>query len=370
MNMAMRANSVVKIAALGDLMLTGEWQQSSDTVIKRHLAKELCTALAEHDVVFANMETALIGSEGEIKKEPRVIGDSPSLQAWLRALRVNLVTLANNHSFDGLVDGFVRLRALLDAQSVGYFGAGDEPGQARRPLVLESNGVRLGWLGYASADTQPSHVAVAAAAGVNLLDEEAILADVGSLKQSVDHVLVSLHWGVEFCHVPSPAQIYLARKIVDAGARLIIGHHAHVVQGVEHYRGGVIAYNLGNLTTTDFKIGGRLAIRQSRRTRSSLLLSVKLSKSEVLDVASIPVRAEDGRLLLHDVYAARIFRRASEELARGVTETGWRRRRFVEDVLWRSCWKLHPAVLRSVRGRHLAKVFRNTVRAARGLGPA
>ncbi len=72
------------------------------------------------------------------------------------------------------------------------------------------------------------------------------------------HVLVSVHWGVEFSNLPSPEQVRQARRMIDAGARAVLGHHAHVVQGVESYLGGVIVYNLGNAVTTDLEIDGRI----------------------------------------------------------------------------------------------------------------
>jgi poly-gamma-glutamate synthesis protein (capsule biosynthesis protein) len=63
---------------------------------------------------------------------------------------------------------------------------------------------------------------------------------------AADHVIISFHWGIEYQHQPSSAQRRLARASIDAGADVVLGHHPHVLQGVERYKNGLIAYSLGN----------------------------------------------------------------------------------------------------------------------------
>lgn len=359
----------VRIAALGDLMVIGQWarlfrERDSDPF------HELSPLLDRHDLVFANLETTSFSPAGRIAKQPRVIASSSVIQRCLQSLRVDVANLANNHAFDSYLDGFTRTRNMLDTIEVAYFGAGEDLQEAARPLTLERNGVRLGWLGYADLDTRPSHVAGPAAFGVNPLNEEAALRDVSSLKARVHHVIVSIHWGVEFCHVPAPRHVTLARRLIDAGATLVIGHHAHVVQGIERYGTGAIAYNLGNLTTDDFTIDGRLAIYQTPRTRSSLILSACLTATGLQEVSAVPVRAADERIVVNDRVAARFVARANRQLTTAPSPMAWRLRRLYEDVILRTVWKLHPRVARSIQRRHLAKVFRNVSLAVRGQGPA
>lgn len=364
--------SIVRIAAVGDLMLVGEWEDvfRESTPSGSSALGPLRSVLNEHDFVFANLETTSCSPAGCIPKQPRVISSGPVIANGLRSLRVDLANLANNHAFDSHLDGFRRTRDLLERAGVRHFGAGENLEQASRPCIIESKGVRFGWLGYADLDTRPSHVAGPADFGVNPLREESAVAAVSRLVCEVDHVIVSVHWGVEFCHVPSPDQIRLAHRLVDAGASLVIGHHAHVVQGIERRGRAAIAYNLGNLTTSDFQIDGRLAIRQSRRTRSALVLSACFTKTALEDVQTVPVRSVDGRVLVQDARASRILARANRQLSRGVSPMSWRIRRLCEDVFLRTAWKLDPRVVRSVRPRHAVKVLRNLALAARGQGPA
>jgi capsule synthesis protein PGA_cap len=356
-----REEGVVRLAALGDLMLNGEWEGVSPAEAYGSLRSALNGA-----AVFANLETSILGTDGAIEKEPRVFASEKTIQEALRALEVRVVNLANNHSFDGNLDGYRRMVSLLERQGVSHFGAGADAAEAARPLVQEIGTLHIGWLGYVSAGSEPPHAASPTAYGANLLEASRCRKEIADLKTRADHVVVSLHWGAEFCHLPSPDQIEAARSFIDAGATLVLGHHAHAIQGIERHGGGLIAYNLGNATTTDHRIGRRLAIRQTRRTRSSVALRVDLSRTALLGYEAIPIRSLRGTILVHDDFAAACVRKANGYLNRGVTPRVWKRRRILEDVVFRTAAKLHPAVIRSVGPRHFAKLFRNLFSAAGG----
>jgi poly-gamma-glutamate synthesis protein (capsule biosynthesis protein) len=322
----------------------------------------LARQLEPRGLVFVNLETTLPGSEGCIPKEPRLITSRALLSEALEALGVNVASLANNHAFDCRTTGFSAVRRVLDERGIGAFGAGLNETAAEAPLITTTNGVRIGWIGFVAYDTAPSHVAEPNGEGVNLLREGVARRKVASLRKEVDHVIVSLHWGVEYCHLPSPEQIALARSLIDHGATIVLGHHAHVVQGVEHHGKGLIAYGLGNAITFDLKISSRLAIKQSRRTNSALALRVTLSPERITSWQALPYRMIQDRASVGDPFASRLFARAARDLARGVTEPRWRRRRFIEDVMLRPLWKLDPRVIRSLNVDHAKKFLRNVSR--------
>jgi len=324
--------------------------------------------LLDGDYVFANLETAALSTEGVIDKQPRVTARAATIDAALAVLEVDLANVANNHAFDALRGGFERTREVASERGTRLVGAGADLEEASAAVLTDVGGLRVGWLGYCDPATRPSHVA-GDGPGVNPLEPERARDEVAALSRRCDLVCVSLHWGVEYCHLPAPAHVRLARALVDSGARLVIGHHAHVVQGVEEYRGGLIAYGLGNATTDDFRIDGRLAIRQSDRTRSSMLLRVAPSPGARLLHECVPLRDAGNRVLVDDPVARRHLEVASRMLARGVTESRWRRRRLYEDVVVRTLRKLHPATIGSVQPSHLIKPFRNVGRSMLGRGP-
>lgn len=364
-----RTSKKVVLAALGDLMLTGEWDELAREGRLEGVLEPLRRA-CEADLVFANLEVTCAGEEGTIAKEPRVIGEPRTLEQAIRTLGVDLVNLANNHTFDALWSGYEKVRQLLGRQNLRAFGAGANLEQASRPLFVERHRQRFGILTYTALDTRPSHVAAADRFGVNPLDEEQALVEAERWSADVDHLIVSLHWGVEYCHLPSPDQIRLARALLDRGARLVLGHHAHVVQGVEAWGEGAIVYNLGNALTSDLTIGGRRAIRATAAARSSFVARATFAPGRLEALELIPYRADRGAIRLGDPHARALLESAVRGLEAGVSAARWKRVRLWEDVVLRTLRKLDPRVIGSLRPRHFARLFQNLWRALRGRGPA
>ena len=83
-------------------------------------------------------------------------------------------------------------------------------------------------------------------AGISPLYKENVLEDIAAVRDEVDVVILTLHWGIEYQHLPESYQSQMAKDFIDAGADVIIGHHPHCIQGVETYHGGLIFYSLGN----------------------------------------------------------------------------------------------------------------------------
>jgi len=137
----------------------------------------------------------------------------------------------------------VHTRRKLCGLGAKVIGAGENSEFARRPVALSINDVQVGFLSYCK---QGAFSASSDRPGSALLQPKAVVAEVSALKRSVDHVIVIFHWGVEFSDYPYPPDIEIAHSIIDAGASAIIGHHPHVVQGLEVYKGCPIFYSLGS----------------------------------------------------------------------------------------------------------------------------
>jgi poly-gamma-glutamate synthesis protein (capsule biosynthesis protein) len=363
--------SAVTLSALGDLMVTGEWEEVAASGGLSSGLSDLAALTAAHDLVFANLEVTVAGSEGSIPKQPRLVGRIDTIVEALQILGVDLANLGNNHTFDCYRSGFEAVRQALEKHGIGHLGAGLDPDQAAAPLTLERGGIRFGWLSYTALDTEPSHVAGGVASyGVNPLVAHRALAEVEDLKARVDHVIVSLHWGVEHCQIPSPAQVEIARSLVDRGASLVIGHHVHVVQGVEARGSGAIIYNLGNAMATDLFIDGRRAIRQTPRSTSSFVMRAAFTPEKLAAVELVPFRIVSGSAILGDRTARRLLERANRRLAAGISPGKWMAVRLYEDLVVRTLKKLHPHVIRSVRLRHFARFGQNLRNALRRPGPA
>ena len=166
------------------------------------------------------------------------------------------VSLSNNHIMDYGNDAFEDTLINLNKLGVKYFGAGVPEDNYNNPLIITVGDIKVALLGYCYAGyyDQIKHVKEGFRYGPAPLEIKRIQKDIKNLNNTVDRIVVSLHWGIEESNFPSKEQVFLARKVVDIGADCVISHHAHVVQPVEKYRNKIIAYNLGNFIFSDLII--------------------------------------------------------------------------------------------------------------------
>ena len=219
----------------------------------------------------------------------------PELVEALARGGVDVVSLANNHLMDWGEDGLVDTLATLDAARIRHFGAGRRLAEARKPVVLESKGVKVAFLGYfflGERNIEPREViATEAQPGVagHFSDVGAMKtmleADIRAAKALAQHVVPFFHWGREGQGQVEPYQIELAHAAIDAGASAVVGSHPHVLQGVELYRGAPIAYSLGN-----FVFGGNWDPKDKRAALLELTFAGRGRPSARL----IPVLTDDS----------------------------------------------------------------------------
>ncbi|MCG8376457.1 MAG: CapA family protein, partial [Chlorobiales bacterium] len=192
------------------------------------------------DLAIANLES-LLTTQGQPMDKDYLIRAHPLWGQMLVEGGLDLVTLANNHAFDfgpGALDETLDTLAGLRIETVGAAAAA-QPGLAHRPAIFTLNGVRVAVLGYLAARWNDSED-VPATDRLAWAEVESVQADVRRAREQADVVMVQLHAGTEYEVEPSPDQVKVARAAIDAGADLVVGHHAHVTQTVEHYGGGLI----------------------------------------------------------------------------------------------------------------------------------
>jgi hypothetical protein len=231
----------MSIVFVGDIMLDGGPGHAIST--GRDPFAACSQLLADADYSVGNLECVL-GKGGERMLKPfsfRGAADSPR---FLKK-HFSAVSLANNHSGDFGPAGLVELLRILDEAGIPSFGAGRTLAEARQPLVLERDGFKVAMLGY-NGFRALTTAATADRAGSAPLEEEQVLEDIRAARTRADAVVPFVHWGPENTPQPRPAQVRLARKMVEAGAAAVIGAHPHVTQTVETYRGVPIVYSLGN----------------------------------------------------------------------------------------------------------------------------
>jgi hypothetical protein len=193
------------------------------------------------DLVLANLEGPVLSRNHSLIAAPKA---GPSIYSCeLPCGPTNYIfSLANNHSMDYGLPGFEATLTSLRQRNIKYCGAGKTIQESRLPLIVQDNGVTVGIISCCEAQFG---VATRSTAGVAEFGSWVYRA-ISDLSKTVDAVIVSVHAGVEDSPWPSLYIRDLYRSFVDAGATVVHGHHAHVPQGYEKYRNGVIFYGMGN----------------------------------------------------------------------------------------------------------------------------
>jgi poly-gamma-glutamate synthesis protein (capsule biosynthesis protein) len=195
------------------------------------------------DLAMVNLEEPLTNATIPLQGKQFNFKADPESVKTLAKGGVDLVTLANNHAMDYEQSGLVETMETLDKAGILHLGAGRDEKEARRPDIVEVKGQRVAYLGYYGADL---HAAGKSTAGTNYADEARIAADIKSIRDQVDWIVVNFHWGEELATHPADWQVDMAHFTIDQGADVVVGHHPHVLQGAEIYKGRPIAYSLGN----------------------------------------------------------------------------------------------------------------------------
>ncbi|MDP3954309.1 MAG: AmmeMemoRadiSam system protein B [bacterium] len=234
--------------------------------------------LKNADLAFGNLENPVssrgkkVGSIYSFRADPRVV-------EGLKYAGFDILSIANNHMWDYGREAFLDTMTHLTGAGIDFTGGGLNFEEAHRPVVKNVKGTRVAFLAY--TEFLQSAVAGNESAGITNWNSEQIKKDIITAKQQSDLVVVSFHWGDEYQTNHNPKQEQFAKAAIDAGADLIIGHHPHVIQEVEQYKNGWIAYSLGNFIFDQ---------QFSEATTSGLMLEVTIENDEIKDVNKIGVK--------------------------------------------------------------------------------
>ena len=262
----------VKVSFIGDTYVQRDDPDAVFAPNKHHFD--------EADVLFCNLETVVadakyLPADDPMARFPRT--DERVLDSYLKA-GINVMNIANNPALYHGRECFVRSLDVLDKSGVVYGGGGRNITEARKPAIIEKNGVRIAFVcrvsvcpadAGATADRpglalfrvstayepRPRLFEVPGTAPIihtipNPADKPALEEDIKSAKAQADIVIVSWHWGVSPASGGTGAvvgyQSEMGHYAIDLGADMVIGHHPHLLQPIEVYKGMVIAYSLGN----------------------------------------------------------------------------------------------------------------------------
>ncbi|MCA9715652.1 MAG: CapA family protein [Myxococcales bacterium] len=220
------------------------------------------------DVIVANLETPLVRDfpqKSPIASKYR-FGASPTMAKLLADAGFTAVSLANNHAFDMRKTGMVETPAILKEIGVVPLGASVTEPPVFRVETIEKRGWRLGFIAVTARRNAPHREGAPELPFLNTRELGDTLTEViRSGRASHELIIVLIHWGAEYADMPAKIQRSEAKRLIEAGADMVIGHHPHVLQGVERHEDGLIAYSMGNFlfenTNAIPKLTGVLRVR-------------------------------------------------------------------------------------------------------------
>lgn len=282
--------SRLDIVAVGDIMLSrvvGSRIRNNSVYYPFEKTRDITS---KADVTFGNLETTLATTGTKLPGKGIWFRAVPEASEGLKDAGFDVLSLANNHILDYDTPALMETIEVLEGAGIGHVGAGEDLGESRRPIIVVKNGIRVGFLAYNefynyywSYSYKRTFEATEEIAGTAPLKEEIIEEDVKKLRSLCDILVVSLHWGVEESNRVTDSQRELAHQIIDWGADIILGHHPHVLQGVELYNGKLIAYSLGNF----------IFDQNDENNKQSMILHIFLEENEIKEVHAYPVYIVD-----------------------------------------------------------------------------
>ena len=267
----------ITLMFVGDIML----DRGVEFMIKKYgngdykwTFSKIIDDLKQVDILFGNLESPIsdkgikVGSIYSFRADPKTI-------EGLTYAGFDVLSVANNHIFDysreAMEDSFKKLKEA----GISYIGGGFDEKEAHSPVIKVIRGTKIAFLAYTNLGIE-NWVAKERKSGISWLSEVNLKKDISDAKNQADLVIVSMHFGEEYQAQPDFKQKYFARLAIDSGADLIIGHHPHVVQPIEKYKEGYIAYSLGNFI---FDQGF------SEETMKGLLLEILVENGKIIEVA-------------------------------------------------------------------------------------
>jgi poly-gamma-glutamate capsule biosynthesis protein CapA/YwtB (metallophosphatase superfamily) len=259
----------------GDVMLARGVKQAMDAGIYQDPFLKIKPIFDDADFVLVNLEMAIDPDCQPVEKRYSLHGGCEAAEILAEA-GIDAVSIANNHSFDCGCEGFERTRKIVKEK--GILTIGDE----NDPKKINIKGTSIGIMGFVKTHFEGDKIFMSCQPLIFFSGDA--FQKAGELKKQVDLVIVVLHWGSDFDKSPTHGQRQAAHKLIEAGADIIIGSGPHMLQEVEIYQNGLIAYSLGNLV-----------FDQKVRGAKGALLEVRVQKGQILSKKIIPVFIDKGQ---------------------------------------------------------------------------
>ena len=274
--------SPVTLGFAGDVMIGRQVNEMISEAGYSYPWGDVLPLFKKTDLNLINLEAPLTHYNKEQKRKANNLKADPSKIQTLINARIDVVNIANNHILDFYEEGLMETIDLLDKSDIKHVGAGVDVDQAAKPVIISKNGINIGILGF--TDNEPYWKAWGKP-GTNYVevgDIKPVRTAVKAIRDQVDILILSIHWGNKMVEKPLQEFVDFAHQIIDEGVDIIHGHGAHIFQGIEIYKDKLIMYDIGDLID-DYPIDNDL------KNNRSFLLLCEIMKNNIKSVKLIPV---------------------------------------------------------------------------------
>lgn len=281
-------HKTVTISIVGDILMDGSVRAQIDKNGVEYPWEMVKEYFQNDDITIGNLETSITtkGVKWE-DKQFNFRSDPKNLKAMKEA-GIDVLTLANNHTLDYGYEGLLDTLNHLANNDIKSVGGGKNKKEAMEGIIIEKDGIKVGILSFSRVVPDVKWYATDKRAGiVGAYDPHVnhVITRIEEVKKEADIIILSIHWGIELSTAPRKQEIDLAKKLIDGGADVIMGHHPHVLQGVQIYKGKPIFYSLGN-----FVFGTK-----SEVTANTIIAQVNFVDKEINNIKIIPCSIVGGR---------------------------------------------------------------------------
>lgn len=270
------------IVAVGDIMPTA----SALPFIKKngfdYPYRSTSHLLKTGDLVIGNMEAPLTTEGLPFENKKFTFKAPPETASALKNAGFTHLSLANNHMMDFGMEGLASTLKSLDDAQINYAGAGLDFAGARKVSYYRAKGKTIAFLSYSK--TYPfEFYATKEKGGTTPGYVSYIKRDIAKAAKKADLVIVAFHWGAEKMETPKDYQRELAHISIDSGAQIVLGHHPHVLQGIEYYGNGIIFYSLGNFAFGSY----------SKSSTESIIARITVTDEGIGKVEALPINVNN-----------------------------------------------------------------------------
>ena len=280
-------NSETTISFIGDVSLADNWYimpkyDERNKKVYGILSEDVVDIMTTSNIMVANNEFTISDRGEKMPNKYYTFRASPSRLSIYQEMGVDLVTLANNHIYDFGETAFYDSLEALNQYNIPYIGAGRNMEEAKKPYYFIANGYKIAFVNATRAEKYIlTPEATETSGGVlRCYDPTAFIELIQETKKNSDYVITLVHWGTEDTSKLETVQEETSKLYIDAGADIIVGTHAHTLQGIDFYNNKAIIYNLGDFIFNN-------------ETKDTGIFQLKLTSEGELKYQFIPCKEEN-----------------------------------------------------------------------------